>query len=162
MRGKSLKVLFRHGHNHEATVVELLAPAHHPLATIRYETTGKSVIYQPVAAAANTTGSFRAVGGGGGDPHDPREGARRLEAGLCVRVDDSAWSRPLNIAVQGAGGPFQVYDLPHLISSSAFKGICVRVPYLSRCTVSARVPFMVHRYCLVFFVGRERRSLVFL
>ena len=45
---------------------------------------------------------------GGGSSHDLREGARQLEAGLCVRVDDSAWSRPLNIAVQGAGGPFQV------------------------------------------------------
>lgn len=29
-------------------------------------------------------------------------------AGLCIRVDDSAWSRPLNISMQGAGGPFQV------------------------------------------------------
>lgn len=69
--------------------------------------TGTSVIYQPAAAVANTTtGSLRAVGEGG--PHDPQEGGRRLETGLCVRVDDSAWSRPLNIAVQGAGGPFQV------------------------------------------------------
>lgn len=66
------------------------------------------MIYQPAAAMVATRGGgFKAVGGAGG-AHDPLQGSRRLEAGLCVRVDDSAWSRPLNIAVQGAGGPFQV------------------------------------------------------
>lgn len=73
---------------------------------------GTSVIYQPVAGVVNNRGSpppesFTAVGGRGGE-----EGRRRADAaGLCVRVDDSAWSRPLNIAVQGAGGPFQVRNV---------------------------------------------------
>lgn len=68
---------------------------------------GTSIIYQPVAGVVKARGSpppesFTAVGG--------REEGRREEAGLCVRVDDSAWSRPLKIAVQGAGGPFQVHS----------------------------------------------------
>lgn len=61
------------------------------------------MIYQPAASVLGGRGfpvheGFRDVGVGGA----------LAEAGLCVRVDDSAWSRPLNIAVQGAGGPFQV------------------------------------------------------
>ncbi|CAN0372009.1 unnamed protein product, partial [Ectocarpus sp. 12 AP-2014] len=67
---------------------------------------GTSIIYQPSAGVVSKIGvptaeTPRAVGGDGGR-------ASRPGAGLCVRVDDSAWSRPLNIAVQGAGGPFQV------------------------------------------------------
>lgn len=34
--------------------------------------------------------------------------AAAARAGLCVRVDESAWSRALDISIQGAGGPFQV------------------------------------------------------
>lgn len=95
--------LYRRGLSLHTALVLLYIPPH----TLPVATAGTSVIYQPAAAAVNTRGgSFRAVGGG--SSHDLREGARQLEAGLCVRVDDSAWSRPLNIAVQGAGGPFQV------------------------------------------------------
>lgn len=81
------------------------------------------MIYQPVAGVVEAGGSpppesFTAVGG--------REEGRRVQAGLCVRVDDSAWSRPLNIAVQGAGGPFQV-----LVQGSGVYGSRVSSAYSS-------------------------------
>lgn len=76
---------------------------------------------------------------GGGDRHDGIEGARRLEAGLCVRVDDSAWSRPLNIAVQGAGGPFQVDSIRFSTAKGAYNVLvyhvvhCEGTPYPFEC-----------------------------
>lgn len=61
-----------------------------------------SVIFQPAASVLHNGSAglegFNAMG----------EKGRPARAGLCVRVDGSAWSRPLDIAVQGAGGPFQV------------------------------------------------------
>ena len=70
---------------------------------------GKAVIYQPAASLITNRGfalgqeGLKGKGQEGGE-----EDERPTGAGLCVRVDDSAWSRALNIAVQGAGGPFQV------------------------------------------------------
>lgn len=68
-----------------------------------------SVIYQPaVSVLHHGSAGLEALGAVG-------ERGRSSRAGVCVRVNGSAWSRPLNIAVQGAGGPFQVRGLeqPH-------------------------------------------------
>lgn len=73
-----------------------------PPTTEQEESTGKSVIYQPALSVLhNGSAGLDALGGVG-------KSGRSSRAGLCVRVDGSTWSRPLNIAVQGAGGPFQV------------------------------------------------------
>lgn len=62
------------------------------------------MIYQPALSVLDKGSAAPEVLGGVGQQ------GRSSRAGLCVSVDGSAWSRPLNIAVQGAGGPFQVRE----------------------------------------------------
>lgn len=73
------------------------------------------MIYQPVTnivregSAAGLDGVTLGRDGAPERSAGKGDGARKAtRAALCVRVDDSAWSRPLDISLQGAGGPFQV------------------------------------------------------